>query len=284
MSVDINKCTIEKLNNSNYQTWRYNVEIYLLSKDVIKYVENDLEIPIDDSLRKTFLREQATCLSIIAQTIDNQNLSHIIKTKNPYQAWKTLEQQHTENTLQNLIYYQNELANIKINPSTVVADIIKFKNIIHHLRILGEEFSEKYVIAQLLPKLPEEYRSFVQAVQHGGKDYNLDEIISRIKNESRYLNKNKNYNINNTYNSKSCQICKKTNHTTEKCFKNKNNYKKKKRYCTICRMNNHDTEYCYKNKNNQNKNNNINSNNYNQENQHCLYLQSELKSTNQKCS
>ena len=249
------KFRIQLLNDKNYQTWQFTIKQILTYKKVIKYIKNEIETPDTEPEKENVTTEKALAMSVIATSMESNQLVLILDTEDPYKAWKLIKDHHTESTLQNKLHYQRKLTTFKMDKNNILNDLKEFQQIIHHLKLIDDDKREDEYIIHLLNALPAELNHLTTIIEYMDREWTLSDIISRIKNESRKLNNNKNLNIN----IKTCSYCNRKGHLEENCFKKKKNDK----YCRYCKTKGHTIDQCYKKKRkdqqiDQHKNNNIN--------------------------
>lgn len=267
---------------NEFPLWKFQINIIFKSsglQDVIKGTTGTEAIPMpsrEQNLTDYELKD-AKAQKIIMLSIDKKLMIHIMTCENAKSMYEKLcalferpnEQRKCE-VLQKFYSYQYDKSkNMAENISTL-------ENLRYQLNIYDEKISDNSFIAKIISLLPEKYNNFITSWEstplHEKTTTNLTSRLlkeeerykmqSKMKEEQSDVIAYKAHRKFNNYNKKekTCEICKKTNHPTEKCFFKNKTYNKKIE-CTICKKNNHTTEKCFYRQNNHKKNNNNPKNN-----------------------
>ncbi|UYV72939.1 hypothetical protein LAZ67_10001234 [Cordylochernes scorpioides] len=81
---------LEKLNDQNYRSWKYNKKMMLIERELWKYVTEPA--PDEEASRTIFNMKQEKALAMIALTISPSQQIHIMDCTTAREAWDTLEQ------------------------------------------------------------------------------------------------------------------------------------------------------------------------------------------------
>lgn len=254
---------ISKLQSEkDFPVWKFQVNILFKSSNVQDIINHAGPIPsVPDGQNNDFQTRDAKAQKIIMMTVDKKVMIHIMTCETAKQMYDKLcalfersgEDRKCE-LLQKFYQYQYDTTKNMADNFGII------ENIIYQLRLLDEKISENSVISKMLAILPETFSGFITSWESAPlHEKTLINLTTRlVKEEERlklklnreneavaYKASQKKWNKYNTTSGKSqyCSICKKTNHTTEKCFfKNKNGAKQN---CSICKKANHTTEKCF---------------------------------------
>src|SRR6218665_640470 len=82
--------TADKLNNSNYQIWKFKVKMLLIREDTWKVVQGDTSDPVPDDWQRKDEKAQCT----ISLTVEDNQLVHICNCTSAKDMWKQLQKVH----------------------------------------------------------------------------------------------------------------------------------------------------------------------------------------------
>ena len=100
------KWSIDKLDGSNWMTWKFQVRHLLLAKGLWGVVDGSETLPEDSSaqVRAEFEKKEQKSLSTIALAVSTPQLYLIASCEKPKDAWDALRNHFERKTLANKLY------------------------------------------------------------------------------------------------------------------------------------------------------------------------------------
>jgi len=105
------KFTVAKLNNSNYQVWKFKVKMLLIRDDTWTVVRDDAPDPIPDGWERKDEKAQCT----ISLTVEDNQLIHICNCETARSMWLELQKVHERSNLSSKMYLRKKLYKIKLH-------------------------------------------------------------------------------------------------------------------------------------------------------------------------
>ena len=95
------KWTIDKLDNSNWTTWKFQMRHLLMAKGLWKYVDGTATLAEDASAEAIakFTTESQKAISTIVMAISTPQLYLVTTCERPKEAWDTLKKHFERDTL-----------------------------------------------------------------------------------------------------------------------------------------------------------------------------------------
>jgi len=253
--------SIVKLNNGNYQIWKYKVEL-LLIKDELWHTVSEIKL---DNPDEKWLKADRQAKATIGLLVEDDQLRHIRDAVSAREAWHTLKSYHQKASLTNQVYLLKRLCNMRLEESgDMEAHINRTLNMVDELAALGEVLKEKLIIAMLLASLPESYSTLVTALETRAEDeLTLQLVKGKLIDEDRrrkdmrgYENKSEDTALKISHKhatqqkqvqkSKefSCFFCKKQGHMKKDCTKYKR-WKENKEKANTVSNKNQGPDFCF---------------------------------------
>jgi transposase InsO family protein len=246
----------DKLNATNWASWKLNVQLALTNAKVWKYVkltppaQSDAAIS-DESKSNTLSgrttvelpegneEESSLALSIIRFSMNSDQLQYIGNEMNPRKAWKMLVTAKEAKTGMALVTKLTELMNIKQSEDTPVTEhcarISQIKSELEELIDTDhKKFSKALYAALLVRSLNDRYESFtVNVLQAEAEQLEFDDIVRRAKLEEQ-RQKDRSISLpNNEPNVASANYARTTS------------IQRGKKYCSFHKSSSHNDSECY---------------------------------------
>lgn len=228
-TMDFLKASFTKLNGENYSLWKYKLELILKREKLWKYIIEAVPKEPSDDWNKC--NDEAT--AIIGLSVEDSQLFLIKKAKSAREAWEILKSHHEKDTLGSSVRLMRKICGLRFsNEGDITKHIMEMKLLFEKLEALGEQFSEKWLVAMLLSSLPSSFDTLVTALEAR----KMDELTLRVvetslieefqrqnsegakntalKSTSRVKNQNQK--------EKTCHHCHKKGHIMKNCWKLKN--------------------------------------------------------------
>lgn len=148
---------IQRLNGSNYETWRDKLEL-LLIKDKVWTVIRD-PTPTPDKMDQNWLDKDDQARATIGLLVEDSQLIHIRGAKSAKQAWEALKNYHQKASLSNTVFLLKDICRMNLaEGGNLEEHLTEMLNRFDRLTALGKPLDEKISVAMILCSLPESYR------------------------------------------------------------------------------------------------------------------------------
>lgn len=162
------KILIEKLNGTNYQSWKFNVKLLLMQKELWGIVDgSDPEPSADETedLRRRYRTRSDKAYSIIALNVSISLQVHIVNTCHPKEAWSILEKQFSFVSITQLVRLTRKFYAASMEEGDdLLQHLTEMTQLAQNLRDLKEEISSKKFATVILGSLPSSYETFVTSL------------------------------------------------------------------------------------------------------------------------
>ena len=240
---------VEKLTANNYHSWKFNMKMCLIGKDLWDLVQGNEEVGINAN-------EEERRRSIICLSVSSNLQIYVRNSTTGKEAWNSLSGHFEENSLSKKIYYRRKLYSTRMDASTTMENHVNtIKTISEHLEALDDEVSEKDLVMILISSLPDEYHNLITAMETLTEDkltwsYVRDRVlheydrkksssVSKVEKEnSRALFTNPKWKKKVTDDDKKknfkCHFCKEKGHFAFDCKKKKDAERRRKESASFC--------------------------------------------------
>src|SRR6218665_630909 len=159
--------TVAKLNNSNYQIWKFKVRMLLIREDTWTVVQGVTPGPVPDDWQRKDEKAQCT----ISLTVEDNQLVHICNCTSANGMWKQLQKVHERSNLSSKMYLRKKLYKMRLQDDQNMQEYISaVLRLVEQLRGVGEEVSDQQVATLLLCGLPDEYETLITALEARDED------------------------------------------------------------------------------------------------------------------
>ena len=158
---------VEKLNGENYHSWKFNLKMYLIGKDLWDIVEGTQVLGKDaseDESRK-FKKRENLSLSIICLSVSTNLQIYVRNCTTGKEAWDNLANHFEEKTLSKKIFYRRKLYSARMGSSTMETHVNNLKTIAEHLEALDDVVAEKDLVMILISSLPDDYSNLITTLE-----------------------------------------------------------------------------------------------------------------------
>jgi gag-polypeptide of LTR copia-type len=155
------KTTVAKLNNTNYQVWKFKVKMLLIRDETWTVVRDDRPDPVPDGWDRKDEKAQCT----ISLTVDDNQLIHICNCTTAKEMWTGLQKVHERSNLSSKMYLRKKLYTMKLQSHQNMQEFINATLLlVDQLRGVGEEIIDQQVVTLLLSGLQDEYETLITAL------------------------------------------------------------------------------------------------------------------------
>lgn len=163
MSDDISVRHIEKLDGTNFLTWKFEMVTLFRAARVHNVVNGTEVLPTDATatVKNTWEEKDAKARVLISTTLERSQLISLIICETAKEMWDALCSQYEQKSASSKLLLLNKFHSYRMESSdTVVQHVSKVKNMALQLKNVGEKMSDATVMAKILSGLPASYSSF----------------------------------------------------------------------------------------------------------------------------
>lgn len=160
------KTSINKLNNNNYFTWKFKMQMILVKEKVWKTISESA--PTEVTAIAKWQELDGIAQALISLSVDDNQFSLIMDKKTAKEMWKSLREFHENSTIVNKMTLMRNMFDSKMSDSTSIEEhIAEISNYLQKLNGLGvTAFNDETIkSAVLLSSLPESYRTLVTTLE-----------------------------------------------------------------------------------------------------------------------
>ena len=237
---------VEKLTGDNYHSWKFNMKMYLIGKDLWEIVTGTEMQNADASAEeeRKYRRRENMALATVCLSISTNLQIYVRSCKTAKDAWDSLAKHFEQKTLSRKIFYRRKLYSARMQKGTGMVEHINYiKTLSEHLEAVEDPIEEKDLVIILISSLPEDYNYLITALETIAEekltwDYVRDRLIyeaDKIKSgpaektetfsDALFTRKSDQRKFNDLKNFK-CHYCQKRGHFARDCFKKKADTKK----------------------------------------------------------
>ena len=119
---------ITKLNNQNYQTWKFKIELLLTKEDLWDTISEDSPNPTTTAWQLNDRKARAT----IGLLVEDNQLNLIRKLTTAKETWDALKKYHENSTLSNKVNLLKKLCGLKLTENgNMEQHLAKMEDLIH---------------------------------------------------------------------------------------------------------------------------------------------------------
>ena len=175
--------TVCKLNDTNYQSWKFKVRMLLIREGTWKCVQEGAP----DELNDEWVEKDEKAQSTISLTVSDNQIVHISSCTTAKGMWDELQKVHERTNLTNKLYLMRKLYQSKLKPEQDMQEYIRCTlEVVDRLRGIGEDIRDFHVAALLLSGLPDSYETLVTALDARPDDeLTLEYVKGKLVDEYR---------------------------------------------------------------------------------------------------
>lgn len=190
---------ISKLvNTENWGVWKFQIRIILNSQNAWGVASGTVLKPeapavnVNDQTRQAYEKElaawfkaDAVAQKVIATTIGDQPMLHIINCTTAREMWQKLSDVYEQKSEAGIhLLQQKWYSATKEDADSIATHIAKLENLAHRLRLMGEQIPDSMIITKILMTLPSSYRYFVSSWESApAAERTLTNLTSRLSIE-----------------------------------------------------------------------------------------------------
>ena len=111
MATEELSCKFEKLTADNYHSWKFNMKMYLIGKDLWEIVTGTevLSDEASEAEKRKFKKDENKALAMICLGISTSLQIYVRSCETAKSAWESLEKHFQQKTLSKKIFYRRKL-------------------------------------------------------------------------------------------------------------------------------------------------------------------------------
>ena len=249
MAADEVGFRVEKLTGDNYHSWKFQMKMCLIGKDLWEIVTGteELEEEATPAEQRNFRKRENLALASVCLSVASNLQIYVRNARSGKEAWDNLEKHFEVKSLSRKIFYRRKLYSARMEKGTNMLSHVNYiKTLSEHLEAVDDAMAEKDLVIILISSLPEEYNYLITALETIAEekltwDYVRDKLIHEFDkmksgsagtvNEStshdalfskNYPEQRKSLDLKKV----KCFYCKKKGHFAKDCFKKKADAKK----------------------------------------------------------
>ena len=183
------KWTIDKFDNSNWITWKFQLKHPLLAKGLWKFVDGSAVLAGNATAeqRAKHQSESQKAFSAIAMSVSTSQLYLITSCEEPKKAWDALKKHFEREALANKLFLKKQYFRKEMNEgNSIDVHLKEIKELTDKLSSIGAPISEDQVIT-LLGSLPPSFPTVVTALEARLDDLTMDFVQQQLIHHERKL-------------------------------------------------------------------------------------------------
>ena len=156
--ADAGKFSFARLNNQNYQGWKFRMEMLMIREELWYVIDEPKVEPVTPQWIKDDKRARAT----IGLCVEENQFSTVKKADSAKEFWEKLREYHEKTTVTSRVSLLKKLCNLNLGEN---GDMDRHLMQVDELTIAGQAMEESLKIAMILRSLPESYGGLVTALE-----------------------------------------------------------------------------------------------------------------------
>ena len=184
------KWSVEKLDGSNWITWKFQVRHLLMAKRLWKFVDGSAVLAGDATAEATekFHAEQQKAFSTIVMSVVSSLLYLITSCELPKDAWDTLKKHFERDTLANKFFFKKQYFRKEMSEGTPInAHLKEMKMLADKLATIDAAVSEEDQVVTLLGSLPASFATVVTALEARSDALTMDYVQETLIHHEQKL-------------------------------------------------------------------------------------------------
>lgn len=154
--ADVGKFTLAKLNNNNYATWKFEVEMLLTREDLWHVLDEAKPEPETVAWQKADRKARAT----IALSVEPSQYTLIQECNSAREVWDALKGYHEKSTTTSQLSLLIKLCDAKLQEGgDAEKHLLEMDTLFGRLQNVGLTLDEKLKVAMVLRSMPQSYHS-----------------------------------------------------------------------------------------------------------------------------
>lgn len=190
ISDNHNSSRVTLFNGTNFENWKYRLEILLDTKGLRHYIQEDLDSILsgaEATKHDEIKQQEKKCKQIIIESIDDDQLEYTKDVTFAKQMIDNFKAVYQRKSVASQLLLRKQLLTLKMHEGEAINDhFLKFDKLIRNLKSVGATMEDLDIICHLLLTLPKSYDNLVTAIETmNPKEITLEFVKSRLLEESR---------------------------------------------------------------------------------------------------
>lgn len=161
---------IDKLNSNNYRSWKYNIKMTLIQRELWDHVTREATRPTNAAEIERFNRMKEKALAAIALSIEPEQQGHIMDCSTAFEAWEALRKIFEPRSRPRILQLKKQIVSIQLeSEESMTSYLNRLKTCSDSLKEAGHEVRDDDLVYAMLSGLPESYEGIIMSLA------NLDE-------------------------------------------------------------------------------------------------------------
>ncbi|KAI5728895.1 hypothetical protein M8J77_025006 [Diaphorina citri] len=187
------KFHVPLLDGTNYDNWRFRLEVLLDEKDLLEFVQRDVSTMIQENKEANnskVVQRDKYCKRLIISSISDSQLEYCKGKSSSFELWNSLASVFQRKGIASQLHVRKLLLSMKHNPSseTMEKHFLKFDKLVRDLKTAGGNIEEMDIICHLLLTMPVEYNMVVTAIETLSDKLTLSFVKGRLLDEETKRN------------------------------------------------------------------------------------------------
>jgi len=157
---------IDKLNGNNYRSWKFNMKMALVQRELWDHVTGEAVAPDNDRDENTrFERKEEKALATIALSIEPEHQIHIMDCTKASDAWDILRKIFEPKSRPRILQLKKQMVSIRLEQDeTMMSYLSRIKTCSDSLKEAGHEIKDDDLAYTMLCGLPDNYEGIIMAL------------------------------------------------------------------------------------------------------------------------
>lgn len=182
--MDANRISIQKLNNSNYSSWRFKTELLLVREDLWRFVDPGVK-PNQES-DATWNAGDAKARATIGLLVEDNQHGLIRSSVTAQQAWLALQNHHQKTSLTSKVSLLKRICDKRYTEGSDMAEhLFAMEELFSQLANAGQPLAENLCVAMILRSLPSSFDTLTTALEsRSDADLTLELVKRKLLDET----------------------------------------------------------------------------------------------------
>ena len=235
---------IEKLKDSNYATWKFQIKHLMISKgyfSIVSGTEAEPDVSADTKLKEAFQTRSEQAFALLVLAVSTEMIYLISECNSANEAWIKLEKHFERDSLSNKIFLKKKYFRSEMKEGESLTNHLKsMKQLTDRLAAIKAPISEEDQVVTLLGSLPDSFSSLVTVLE-AQADLTLDGVKQSLINEEQKRDGKLGMQGNTALSvrdERRCFKCKKVGHYKHECpqIKQERSETASAAVCSVCMM------------------------------------------------